>query len=66
MKKSEIQNIIESLEEDYADKDIDNLDPEEIYDMIIELDICDNVFEIDDEVLEKVQQGWLKLREESH
>jgi FeS assembly protein IscX len=64
MKKSDIQKIIESLEEEYAEKDLDDLDPEEIYDMILELDICDNVFEIDDEVLEKVQLGWVKLREE--
>lgn len=64
MKKSDIQKIIESLEEEHPEKDVENLDPEEIYDIILELDIFEDVFEINDEVLERVQNGWLKLREE--
>jgi FeS assembly protein IscX len=66
MKKGDIQKIIESLEDEYPEKELEDLDPEEVYDMILELDLFDNVFEIDDEVLERVQRGWSKFREENN
>jgi Fe-S-cluster formation regulator IscX/YfhJ len=64
MKKSDIERIIESLEVEYPDENLEELAPEEIYDLIVELNLFADVFQIDDEVLEKVHEGWLKLRSE--
>ena len=64
MKKSDIERIIESLEVEFPDENLEELAPEEIYDLIVELNLFDEVFDIDDEVLEKVHDGWIKLRAE--
>ena len=64
MKKSDIERIIESLEVEFPDENVEELAPEEIYELIVELNLLDEVFEIDDDVLEKVHEGWLRLRTE--
>jgi FeS assembly protein IscX len=67
MRLNNIDNIADSLQEHYPDEDVLSLQLTEIYDLLMEIESFSEgiaMMEIDDEILEKIQDAWIKLRDE--
>ena len=65
MNWNDIDDIAESLEDQYPDEDVQHLTLTEIYRFIVEInDLDPDAEKIDESILESIQEAWLALRDE--
>jgi FeS assembly protein IscX len=66
MQWSDIEEIVEALEENYTDIEIDSLKMTKLHKFIIELPEFDDSLEAPTQlILEEIYESWLELRQEN-